>query len=164
MKISELNPKEIKIKYGPIDEPDKYTIDVLGMYVEEIYKGYYKEDHLLDDTDINYTSNLSSIPYSKTDRSTMPPWYLCMGSLPVYFRSPSGSVSPFALVVFRHDDKENQHLNTYVWWRKPDGSSNKCFTKDIHGHDDIALEKDIAVSLVLGEERVCQGIIPGKRS
>ena len=131
--------------------------------MQEVYKKYYNENHSLDDTEITYASNLSSVPYSVTDRSTMPSSYLCMGSLPVYFRVPNGGVSPFAMVIFRHDDKENQHHNTYVWWRNPDGSTRKCFTKDISGHDEITLEEDIAISLVLGENTVFQGKILGKK-
>ena len=135
----------------------------MNYYVTEVYDDFYKRDHKLEETKLSYDPCLSSIPYSKTDRGSMPDWYLCMGSLPVHFQSPSGSISTFAFVDFRHTHPKAMHNNSWLYWRNPDGSTEKCYTKDIPGHDKLSIGEDIAVNLIMGEDKVFTGIIPGKK-
>ena len=163
MRLLELKPTSILITYGPLDNPDKYTIDILKLYKENVYENWYKSDHKLEDTRISYESCLSSVPYSNTDRATMPPWYQCMGSLPVYFECPAGSISPFSFVDFWHTTAKSPHHNTWVYWRNPDGTTKKCHTNNISGHDKIPIEDDVIVSLILGKDRVFHDTIPGKK-
>ena len=163
MKLRELKTKKILVKYGPLENPDKYTIDVLKYYKENVYDRICNRDYPIEDTEISYASYLSRVPYSETDRATMPPEYLCMGSLSVAFQAPSRSISPFAFVDFWHTTAKRPHHNTYVYWRKPDDSTKDCYSKDIDGHDEIPLEEDIVVSLTIADEKVFQDTIPGKK-
>jgi len=63
MKPRELETKKILVKYGPLENPDKYTIDVLRYFVKNVYEPIYNCDYPIEDTEISYASCLSSVPY-----------------------------------------------------------------------------------------------------
>lgn len=132
MKIKDLKQKKILVKYGPLSDPEKFSEDLLNWFKRKVYKGTYP----FDETEIRFTPHLSPVPYSMTDRTTMPPWYQCMGSLTVWFIDPQGSMSPLSFVDFWHT-KKHYHHNTWKYWR--DFNWREDSSDDLEGHAKIVL-------------------------
>ena len=164
MKVKDLRDKRILVKYGPPENPYQYAVDLLKFYRERVYEPIYKKGYSFGETEFRYESNLSRVPYSKTDRCIMPANYQCMGSLPVTFIAPDRSISPVAFVDFLHTNKRHSHHNTHVRWRNPDGSTGNCHNHDIEGHDTIDIERDMNISLWADGKEVFKDTIPGRKA
>jgi len=157
MKVKDLAQKRVLVKYGLADDPEKYSVDLLDRFKKEVYNG----DYPFDETEIIFTPHLSPVPYSQTDRASMPLHYQCMGSLTTWFGNPQGGMSPFSFVDFWHTEAKHYHHNTWIYWR--DFNGNPDSSKKLEGHSEINLTCDVQVSLWMGDKEVFKDVIPGKK-
>ena len=97
---------------------------------------------------------LTDRPYSDTGRATVPPDYLCEGSVWLnFYDTKGGSYANISLVPHldetRHRNDLHPHHNFYLYWTDFDGTPG--VEKDIPGHI-IPVNEPIIISVSCGQE------------
>jgi len=142
MEIKELKRGSIPVRFGPVSNPEKYEIDLL----EVAFRVLSIEDY--DKVDLEIGDRLGESPYSDTDRASMPPTYLCEGSVWVNFYSRDGRYANVSLVPHLHGAVPPHH-NFWLYWTDFNGSKDS--DDRIPGHR-IPTSEPIAVSINWGKE------------
>lgn len=143
-KIGDLKTKNLKVEYGPVSDPKRSCIDFLVELNCRLPANYE-----VDDLRVNVIDYIPPQPYPKTDRSSMPPHYLCGGSLGFNFYDPLGRKASLYLVDFFHSP---HHHNPWLWgW---DFDNNPIHDKTIPDHDNIPISDDMSVTLTFGDGKI----------
>lgn len=152
IKVKDLKGKGIPVEFGPISDCKKFRIDLLYEAQQRLSIGTAD----LNDFKLNIGDRLGENPYPVTDRATMPPDYLCEGSVWLNFYNPDGRFANIALVPHLH--KSDAHHNFWLYWTDFDGT--KGSEDRIPGHQ-IPVDELVAVSISCGLQNL-RGIIKVK--
>jgi len=129
----------IPVIYGPDDEPNKHTVDLLEKFNYHIMSGGAIST---SDVVVHVSSYYPGYPYLKVDRTTMPSHYPCMGSVSAIVEI-SGQTAVMSLVNFR--DMYDKHHQTWLWWRDFEGRYG--YSKNVPGHQ-MDSSQDINMMIV----------------
>lgn len=144
IKVRNVKKSGVPVRFGPKSEPIKFKVDLLEEARKRLSIGF-KE---FDDLELEIGDRLDEKPYPKTDRATMPPTYLCGGSVWVNFYSPDGSCANVSLVPHLHKTVPPHH-NFWLYWTDFDGS--KYSEDHIPGHF-IDTDEPVVVKIICGAE------------
>ena len=143
IKVKNLKGNGIPVTFGPISTPEKFKIDLLS----EAYKRLEIGTMDFNEFSLVIGDRLGENPYPVTDRATMPPNYLCEGSVWVNLYSPDGRYGNIALVPHLH--RSDAHHNFWLYWTDFDGSKDS--DNQISGHQ-IPINEPVVVSIRCGAE------------
>jgi hypothetical protein len=141
--VRDLQGKGVPVTFGPVDQPNKFEIDLLVEAQRRLTLGTFK----LDDFQLVIGDRLGESPYPVTDRTTMPPNYQCEGSVWLSLYRPDGRDAGIGVVPFLH--KSDTHHNFWLYWRDFDGS--KDATKYISGHQ-IPIDDPVVIKITLAQD------------
>jgi len=142
LKISNLKHKKIKVEYGPPKNPTQGKID----FVKEAKNRLNLDCYSIEDLEIEKVEHIPPELYNQTDRSKMPPHYLCAGSIGVRFFNPKGENASLCLAVFHH---KLVHQNLWMWGWNFDRSEIAEYKIPLH--DEISLDTPLSVTFTIGE-------------
>ena len=148
--MKELKERGVPVKFGPASQPEKYEIDLL-----EVAKLKLSLDTIddFDEAELEIGDRLPQRPYADTGRATMPPTYLCEGSVWLNFHSSEGLSANIGLVphidTTRHLPDLHPHHNFRIYWTDFNGSIGS--TDRIPGHL-VPKDEPVAISIICGKE------------
>lgn len=154
MKVKDLKGSGVPVVFGPASNQERFKIDLL----EEARRRLSFGSTDLDEFELKIGDRLGGEPYSATDRATMPPAYLCEGSVWVNFYTPDGRYANISVVPHMHKTGPPHH-NFWLYWTNLDGSKDS--DNRIAGHS-IPVDEPIFISISCGDE-TRKGMIDLKR-
>ena len=150
IKLNDLKRKEITVTFGPLSNPQQFSINMLE---EAQRRLQFSSD--FNDLRLDVGMRLGEEPYSDTGRAKkgMPPRYLCEGSVWLNFYAPNGEFANVCLVP--HLDKTGHsgkpHHNFCLYLADFDGSTK--LEKKIEGHT-VPIDEPITISIEDGNGRI----------
>lgn len=145
LKVKDLKGRGILVVFGPASNPERFKIDLLEEARQRLSFGTID----LNELELEIGDRLGEKPYPITDRTTMPPTYLCEGSVWVNFYTPDGKYANISLVP--HMDKTETPPHHNFWLYLTDFDGRKGSDKRISGHR-IPIDEPIIISISCGEE------------
>jgi hypothetical protein len=143
IRVKDVGGNGVPVSFGPVSCPGKFRIDLLAEARERLSSGTFD----FNEFQLVIGDRLGENSYPVTDRATMPPNYLCEGSVWLALFRPDGRDAVMGLVPHLH--KSDSHHNFWLYWQDFDGSKGAC--KRVPGHQ-IPVDEPVVVSISCGEE------------
>jgi len=151
-----INKSRITLNYGALNAQELTVVNVKQFYVVQGGK-------IEPETFVQFTPHFPGSPYSKTAlTSSMPPTYLCRGSINAHFCQPDGNVDIVSISVYEDTTKKASKSSTSIHF-------NLFLQYDINGirkHTDkipnrhIPLREGVILKAFVDEREVLAETIP----
>ena len=155
-----INKSRIAFSYGALNAQELTEVDVKQFYVAQGGK-------IKPETFVQFTSHFPGSPYTRTAlTSSMPPTYLCRGSINAHFCQSDGIVDVVSISVYKDTAKKTRKSSTGIHF-------NLFLQHDINGvrkHTDkilnrhIPLREGVILKAFVDEREVLAETIPAIKS
>ncbi len=155
-----INKSRIAFSYGALNAQELTEVDVKQFYVAQGGK-------IKPETFVQFTSHFPGSPYTKTAlTSSMPPTYLCRGSINAHFCQPDGIVDVVSISVYEDTAKKARKSSTGIHF-------NLFLQHDVNGirkhtgkipNRHIPLREGVILKAFVDEREVLAETIPAIKS
>jgi len=155
-----INRSRIAFSYGALNAQELTEVDVKQFYVAQGGK-------IKPETFVQFTSHFPGSQYTKTAlTSSMPPTYLCRGSINAHFCQPDGIVDVVSISVYEDTAKKARKSSTGIHFNlflQHDINGIRKYTGKIPNRH-IPLREGVILKAFVDEREVLAETIPAIKS